>query len=75
MAIGGFGPYHRLWPGDAPSKRIVVPPTPWAMMPALGFCCDIGVRELLLIPPQRRICPFCFVDEKNVHKTINMHLL
>jgi hypothetical protein len=29
----------------------------------------------LLIPPQRRICPFCFVGEKNVHKTINMHLL
>jgi len=55
MAAGGFGPYHRLWTDDAPSKRIVVTPTPWAMMPALGFVPYHRWRELLLIPPQRRI--------------------
>ena len=37
MATSGFGPYHGLWHDDAPTKRIGVIPTPWAMTYALGF--------------------------------------
>jgi hypothetical protein len=36
MAVSGFGPYHHLWPNDAPAKCAGVTPTPWVMMPMLG---------------------------------------
>ena len=62
MAAGGFGPYLSLWAGNTPSKRIVVNPTPWAMMPALGFVPYHRLRELWRTPPQRRICRFYFLD-------------
>jgi len=50
MAAGGFGPYHRLWTDDAPSKCKVVTPTSGGMMPALGFVSYHWGRELLLTP-------------------------
>ncbi len=37
MVAGGFGPYHRLWPDDAPCKRIVVTPTSGGMIGAVGL--------------------------------------
>jgi hypothetical protein len=37
MAAGDFGPYHRLWRGDAPSKRIDITPTLRVMTSALGL--------------------------------------
>jgi hypothetical protein len=51
MAAGGFGPYHRLWTNDAPSKRKVVTPTSGGMMPVLGFVSYHWGRELLVTPP------------------------
>ena len=74
MAAGGFGPYHRLWSDDATSKRIGVTPTPWAMMPALGFVPCHWWRELWRTPPQQRICRLDFFGKKNRPKTMNMHL-
>ncbi len=43
MASSGFGPYHSLWRGDAPSKRMDISPTSGVMTLALG----VGVRLLL----------------------------
>ncbi len=37
MAAGGFGPYHRLWADNAPSKGIVVTPTSGVNVDALGL--------------------------------------
>jgi hypothetical protein len=37
VAISGFGPYHRLWPDDAPAECAGIIPTPWTMMSTLGF--------------------------------------
>ncbi len=37
MVAGGFGPYHRLWPNDAPRKRIVVTLTSGGMIGAVGL--------------------------------------
>jgi hypothetical protein len=37
IVAGGFGPYHRLWPNDAPSKCIVVTPTSGGMIGAVGL--------------------------------------
>ena len=51
MATGGFGPYHRLWTDDAPSKRKIVTPTSGGMMPVLGFVSYHWGRELLVTPP------------------------
>jgi hypothetical protein len=64
MAAGGFGPYHRLWTDDAPSKHKVVTPTLGGMMPALGFVSYHWGRELLVTPPPRRICGFVFFGKK-----------
>ena len=75
MAAGGFGPYHRLWADDAPSKRIGVTPTPWAMMPALGFVPYHRWRVLWRTPPQQCICRLDFFGKKNRPKTMNMHLM
>jgi hypothetical protein len=32
-----FGPYHHLWPDDAPRKRIVITPTSGGMIGAVGL--------------------------------------
>jgi hypothetical protein len=64
MAAGGFGPYHRLWTDDAPSKCKVITPTSWGMMPALCFVSYHWGRELLVTPPPRRICRFFFFGKK-----------
>jgi hypothetical protein len=61
MAISGFGPYHCLWPNDAPAKCTGITPTPWAMIPMLGFVSYDRGHELLVPPPQQRICRFCFL--------------
>jgi hypothetical protein len=74
MAAGGFGPYHRLWADDAPSKGNVVTPTPWAMMYALGFAPCHWWRELWRIPPQQHICRLDLFGKKNGPETMNMNL-
>ncbi len=74
MAAGGFGPYHRMWTDDAPSKRKVVTTTSGGMMPALSFVSYRRGRELLVTPPQRRICLFVFFGKKIPHEAVNMHL-
>ncbi len=37
MLPSSFGPYHRLWPDDAPSKHIVVTPTWGGMIGVVGL--------------------------------------
>jgi hypothetical protein len=37
MVFSGFGPYHGLWHGNAPTKHIGVMPTPWTMADVLDF--------------------------------------
>ncbi len=64
MAISGFGPYHRLWPDDAPAECAGITPTPWAMMPTLGFVSYDRGQELLVPPPPWRICWFCFLGRR-----------
>jgi hypothetical protein len=61
MAISGFGLYHRLRIDDAPAECAGITPTPWAMMPTLGFVSYHRGHELLVTPPPRRICHFCFL--------------
>ncbi len=51
MAISGIGTYHRLWPDDAPAECAGITPTPWAMMPMLGFVSYDRGHELLVPPP------------------------
>ena len=74
MAAGGFSPYHRLWPDDAPAECAGITPTPWAMMHTIGFVSYHQGRELLSPPPQRHICRFVFFGKKILHNTMNMHL-
>jgi hypothetical protein len=49
MVAGGFGPYHYLWPDDAPRKRIVVTPTLGGM---------IGAVELVVPTPKPCLLPY-----------------
>ena len=60
MVAGGFGPYRRLRPIDAPTECADIIPTPRAMMPALGFVSYRWGHELVVTPPTRRICLFFF---------------
>ena len=75
MAAGGFGPYHRLWTNDAPSKPIGVTPTPWLMMPVLG----LGLSHVLASAYDTYYTALhllvLFSSETTLRKTINMHLL
>ncbi len=74
MVAGGFCPYHRMWTDDAPSKRKVVTPTLGGMMHALGFVSCRRGRELLVTPPPRRICQFCFLGRlwrRDIHFNSN----
>ena len=64
MAISGFGPYHRLRTDDAPAECAGITPTPWAMMPTLGFVSYDRGHELLVPPPHRRICWLCFLGRR-----------
>ena len=45
MVMSGFGPYHGLRLDDAPTKHIGLIPTPWTMMPALGFVDILQAHE------------------------------
>jgi hypothetical protein len=69
MVVSGFGPYHCQQPDDAPAECTGITPTPWVIMPTLGF-----VSYCQSPPPPQRICWFCFLGEKILHVTINMHL-
>ena len=60
MAAGGFGPYHRLWPDDAPAECAGITPTPWAMMPTLGFVSYDQGHKLLVPPPNNAFVGFVF---------------
>jgi hypothetical protein len=75
MVVSGFGPYHRQQPDDTPAECAGITPTPWAIMPTLGFVSYCWGHELLVTPPTQRICRFCFLGEKILHETmVNMHL-
>jgi hypothetical protein len=60
MAISGFGPYHRLWPDDAPAEYAGITPTPWAMMPTLSFVPFHQEHKLLVPPPHDVFVIFVF---------------
>ncbi len=60
MAAGGFGPYHRLWPDDAPAKCACITPTTWVMMPMLGFVSYDQGHKLLVPPPNDPFVGFVF---------------
>ena len=49
MVVGGLGPYHRLWPNDAPCKRIVTTPTSGGM---------IGAVRLVIPTPKPCLLPY-----------------
>jgi hypothetical protein len=49
MVAGGFDPYHRLWPDDAPCERIVVTPTLGGMIAHQDFVTYIVYRQFLRI--------------------------
>jgi hypothetical protein len=75
MVVSGFGPYHCQQSDDAPAKCAGITPTPWAIMPTLGFVSYCRGHELLVTPPPpQRICRFCFLGEKILHETMNMLL-
>ena len=61
MVVSGFGPYHRQQPNDALAECAGITPTPWAMMPMLGFVSYDQGHKLLVPPPQQRICRFYFL--------------
>ncbi len=60
MAISGFGLYHCLWPDDAPAECAGITPTPWVMMPTLGFVSYDRGHELLVPPPNNAFVSFVF---------------
>jgi hypothetical protein len=60
MAAGGFGPYHCLWPNDAPAEYAGITPTPWAMMPMLGFVSYDQGHKLLAPLPNNTFVGFVF---------------
>ncbi len=51
MVVSGFGPYHYQQPDDAPAECAGITPTPWAIMPTLGFVLYCWGHELLVTPP------------------------
>ncbi len=60
MAISSFSPYHYLRPDDALAECAGITPTPWAMMPTLGFVSYDWGQELLVPPPNDAIVGFVF---------------
>ncbi len=63
MVVSGFGPYHPLWPNDALAKCAGVIPTPWAMMPMLGFVSYHWGQELLVTHPPHNVFVGFFLGE------------
>ena len=64
MVAGGFGPYHCLWPDDAPRKRIVVTPTSGGMIGAVGLV--VPTPKPCLLPyylQTMRLKDFLWVDQ------------
>ncbi len=51
MVVSSFGPYHCLWPNNAPAEYAGVTPTPWAMMPTLGCVSYHRGHELIVRGP------------------------
>jgi hypothetical protein len=64
MAAGGFSPYHRLWPDDAPAECTGITPTPWAMMPTLGMVSYHQGHELLSPPHNDTFVGWSFLVRK-----------
>ncbi len=50
MVVSGFGPYHCQQPDDAPAECVGIAPTPWPIMPTLGFVSYCRGHELLVTP-------------------------
>ncbi len=50
MMVSGFGPYRRLRPNGAPTECTDIIPTPWVMMPVLGFVSYRRGHELVVTP-------------------------
>jgi hypothetical protein len=73
MMVSGFGPYHRLRPNDAPTECADIIPTPWAMMPALGFVSYRRGHELLVTPPPTTYLSDFFQGENVLCRTMKMH--
>jgi hypothetical protein len=67
MAAGGFSPYHRLWPDDAPAECAGITLTPWAMMHTIGFVSYHQGRELLSPPPNDTFVGLSFLVRKFIH--------
>jgi hypothetical protein len=59
---------------DAPAESADINPTPWVMMPTLGFVSYHQGPELLSPPPQQHICWLVFFGKKILLNTMNMHL-
>jgi hypothetical protein len=74
MVAGGFNPYHRLWPDDAPAECAGITPTPWTMMPTIGFVSYHQGSELLSPPPNDKFVGWSFFGKKILHNTMHMHL-
>ncbi len=47
MVAGGLGPYHCLWPNDAPSKRFFITPTFGGIIGAVRFVVPTAKPYLL----------------------------
>jgi hypothetical protein len=74
MMVSGFGPYRRLQPNDAPTECADIIPTPWAMMPALGFCImSSGAQAVSHHPPSHDILVHFFSGENVLCQTMKMH--
>ena len=73
MMVSGFGPYRHLRPNDAPTECADIIPTPWAMMPALGFVSYCWGHELLVTPPHDIFVQFFFLGENVSCQTMKMH--
>ncbi len=69
MVVSGFGPYHCQQLDDVPAKCAGITPTPWAIMPTLGFVSYCRGHELLVT---HNVCRFCFLGETILHDTMNV---
>jgi hypothetical protein len=58
MVRSSFGPSHGLRCEDNPTKHIGVIPTPWKMMPVLGFVEILQVHEYLVLLLTVVFCDF-----------------
>jgi hypothetical protein len=55
MVVSGLGPYHCQQPNDTPAECAGITPTPWGIMPTLGFVSYCRGHELLVTPPPHNV--------------------